>query len=314
MNIWDSVHRGLDKASKEAGRIARMQRLRFQLDKVARQITTQESALLHQVMDLFLSGQLTQSELLPLCHELMSLRQQSAQAQSELQILQSQGPQPPQSGQGDPQEIHAPATSSGEIAPTTYAPPPPASSTPLYPPFDATVPAIPPPPPPPGMDLQTLRSQETVMNTQFTGGTNDALTVSGQETMSMHEGGPGQQSEHEAANALVDQGQQSRGENGQRCPQCHAEALPGYYFCQNCGSALLSQGSYYPPTMRAGGSESFYHQSGQEETIFSPSTGDAGQERPDLSSSRHENEAPSFGVPPPPPPSNTISETKDGGH
>ncbi len=307
MNIWDSVHRGLDKASKEAGRIARMQRLRFQIDKAARQINTQESTLLHQVMDLFMAGQLTQGELLPLCHELISLRQQVAQAQSELQVLQSQGPQPSQPGQ----EINALTTSSGEIAPTMYAPPPSASTTPSYQPFDATVSAIPPPPPPPGMDLQTLYSQETAMNTFSRGNAPDAPTISAQETMLMHEGGPGQQTGNEETSALANRNQQSNIESGQRCPQCHAEALPGYYFCQNCGSALLPQESYYPPTLRASGSESFY-QSGQE-TIFSSSTGDAGLERPDLSSSRDENEAPPYSAPPPPPP-NTAPETKDGGH
>jgi hypothetical protein len=307
MNIWDSVHRGLDKASKEAGRIARMQRLRFQIDKAARQINTQESTLLHQVMDLFMAGQLTQGELLPLCHELMSLRQQVAQAQSELQVLQSQGPQPSQPGQ----EIHAPTASSEEIAPTTYAPPPSAPSVPSYQPFDATVPAIPPPPPPPGMDLQTLYPQETSMNTFSGGNATDAPTISAQETMLIHEGGPGQQSGHEVASASMNKNQQLGIESGQRCPQCHAEALPGYYFCQNCGSSLLPQESYYPPTIRTSGSESFYP-SGQE-TIFSSSTGDAGLERPDLSSSRHEHEAPPYSIPPPPPP-NTASETKDGGH
>ncbi len=293
MNIWDSVHRGLDKASKEAGRIARMQRLRFQIDKAARQINTQEGTLLHQVMDLFMAGQLTQGELLPLCHEIMSLQQQLAQAQSELQVLQSQGPQPSQPGQ----EINAPTTSSGEIAPTMYAPPPSTSSTPPYQPFDASVPAIPPPPPPPGMDLQTLYSQEATMNTFSGRNATDAPTISAQETMLMHEGGSGQQPGNEAARASVDKNQQSGIESGQRCPQCHAEVLPGYYFCQNCGSALLPQESYYPPTIRASGSESFYQ---------------SGQERSDLPSSRQENEAPPYSAPPPPP--NTASETKDGGH
>jgi hypothetical protein len=288
MNIWDSVHKGLDKASKEAGRIARMQRLRFQLDKVARQLHTQESTLLHQVMDLFMAGQLTQGELLPLCHELMSLQQQLVQAQSELQMLQSQGPQPPQSGQAGLQELNAPATPGGEIAPTMYAPPPP---------FDATVPAV--PPPPPGMDLQTPHSQETVMNTVSAANAMDASTISSQETMFMHQGEFSQRPGDEAAGASIEKGQQSGGESRQHCPQCHVEVLPGYYFCQNCGSALLPAEGYYPPTLRASGSESFY-QSGQE-TVFSPSPEET------------EREATPNCVPPPPS-STTGSETKDGGH
>ena len=309
MNIWDSVHRSLDKASREAGRIARMQRLRSQLDKVTRQINTQEGALLHQVMDLFMSGQLTQSELLPLCREIASLRQQLTQAQSELQILHSQGPQSPQPDQVGSQGGNAPPTMGGEIAPTTYAVPPYSASTAYpYQPFDTTVPAI--PPPPPGMDLQTLYSQETITNT-LPGAADNALTISAQETMLVREGRPIQQPGNEAS-ASVDEGPEQRVESRQRCPQCNAEASPGYYFCQNCGSALLPQQSDYQPTVRASGSTPFYQQ-GQETILPSSTIGNDRSQRTDLSPASNKEEATTYSVPPPPPP-NTASETKDGGH
>ena len=313
MNIWDSVHRSLDKASKEAGRIARMQRLRSQLDKVARQINTQEGALLHQVMDLFASGRLTQAELLPICHELMSLQQQLSQAQSELQTLQSQVQQTPQAGQ----DINAPATMAGEIAPTTYAPPP---SAPIYQPFDATMPAILPPPPPP--ESQTLHSQETVMNTIPVGSAGDAFTISAQETVRARD---------EAYDAGRDEmpaseGQREGSENRRRCPQCNTEALPGYYFCQNCGSALLPQDSNYQPTVRASGA---FYQPGQE-TILPSSRSEhdeSYQAGSSLSSNKgdatvydayNEHSEPNAYSAPPPPPSNSgpavkDSELKDGG-
>ncbi|GAC1372859.1 MAG: hypothetical protein NVS2B12_31530 [Ktedonobacteraceae bacterium] len=238
MNIWDSVHRGLDKASKEAARIARGQRLRAQIDKASRQINTQESALLHQVMDLFTSGRLIQGELLPLCHELMSLQQQLSQAQSELQTLQSQGPLPPLPGQtaiqGDmntQQTTLAPLTGAS-ISPG-YTPPPPPST---YPPVDATLPAIPPPPPPPsGENWQTLHSQETMMNTILENPVESTLTVSEQKTIITPEGG-------------TPQGDVS---SKPHCPQCGIETLPGHSFCQNCGAALTPQGSDYQPTIRA---------------------------------------------------------------
>ncbi len=301
MNIWDSVHRSLDKASKEAGRIARMQRLRSQLDKVARQINNQESALLHQVMDLFASGRLTQGELLPLCHELMSLQQQLSQAQSELQTLQSQVQQIPQPGQ----ETNAAAILAGEIAPTTYASPP---STPTYQPFDATLPEILPPPPPP--ESQTLHSQETVMNTLPVGTGGDTFTISAQETIRAHDEVPAEQPGMGRNETPASEGI----ENKRRCPQCNMEALPGYYFCQNCGSSLLPQESNYQPTVRASGS---FYQPGQETILPSSGSGNEESYMASLSSNKGDatvydahSEYDAYNMPPPPPP-NTQSEAKD---
>src|SRR5579859_2363353 len=100
MNIWDSVHRGLEKASHEASRIARTQRLRSTIDGLNRQITTQQGSLLTRAMELFSTGRLTQSELLPLCQEMANLQQQLAQAHHELKQLQAQAPATP--GQNAP--------------------------------------------------------------------------------------------------------------------------------------------------------------------------------------------------------------------
>ena len=93
MPLWDSVQRSLEKASQEAARIARTQRLRSIIDGLSRQINTQNNAIVNKAMDLFVSGQLTQSELLPLCQEMMNLHQQLNQAQNELKQLQAQANQ-----------------------------------------------------------------------------------------------------------------------------------------------------------------------------------------------------------------------------
>ncbi len=93
MNLWDSVHRGLEKASNEAGRIARAQRARVAIDKLGRQISEQEAGLLNTTMQLFGANMLTQPELLPLCQDIIQLRQQLNQLQQELQQLQAQNPQ-----------------------------------------------------------------------------------------------------------------------------------------------------------------------------------------------------------------------------
>ncbi len=144
MNIWDSVQRGLEKATYEATRRARTQRLRSTIDNLTQQVHTQEDDLIIRTMEIFAAGQLTQSELLPLCQNLVHLQQQLEQAQQELNVVQSQG------------QTQAPPTTPGN-APTL-----PAYTTPpaTYQPYDQTVPA-PPPPPPPGMTA--LSSFNTVM-------------------------------------------------------------------------------------------------------------------------------------------------------
>ncbi len=157
MNIWDSVHRSLEKASQEAARIAKTQRLRFTIDALSRQINTHNSTLVSKVMELFTAGQLTQSELLPLCQELNNLQQQVEQANNELRLLQNQGPQSTPAN---------PYTGPGETAPTMYAPPPPPSDYQQY--EHNTIAAPPPPPPPPGGEPLTTSAIETVaMDTEY---------------------------------------------------------------------------------------------------------------------------------------------------
>lgn len=142
MNIWDSVQRGLEKATLEATRRARTLRLRSTIDNLTQQIHTQEDDLLVKTMEIFSAGQLTQSELLPLCQELLHLQQQLDQAQHELNMVQSQN------------QTQFPPTASG-MTPTV-----PAYTTPPsdYQPYDQTVPAPPPPP-----EVSPLSSFNTVI-------------------------------------------------------------------------------------------------------------------------------------------------------
>jgi hypothetical protein len=158
MNIWDSVQRSLEKATQEATRIARTQRLRSTIDGLTRQIHTQEDDLIVRAMDVFSAGQLIQSELIPICQELTRLQQQLEQTRQELAQIQSQGIQPPASGT-IAQSPASPYSSGADLPPTVDAPPPP----PEYRPF-ATMP-VPPPPPPPGVDPITLSSFDTVRGT-----------------------------------------------------------------------------------------------------------------------------------------------------
>src|SRR5207248_1390942 len=63
MPLWDSVQRSLEKASQEAARIAKTQRLRSIIDGLNRQINTQHSSIVNKAMDMFVSGQLTTAQL-----------------------------------------------------------------------------------------------------------------------------------------------------------------------------------------------------------------------------------------------------------
>ncbi len=223
MNIWDSVHRGLEKASHEAGRIARTQRLRSTADRLARQINEQEGSLLGKTMELFTNGALIQNELAPICQELINLHQQLTQAQAELQQLNNQAPNP-QAATG-PQEIQntyppqlpmGTYPPPGESAPTVYAPPPPPGFQPY---IDRTEP-IPVPPPPPGVEPLTISARETIL---MPGNTPPPP--------------PGFESE-------------------QKCSQCGTTALEGNLFCHNCGTPLRPGEASHQPTVRAGMSSS----------------------------------------------------------
>ncbi len=136
MNIWDSVQRGLEKATHEAARIAKAQRLRATLEGLSKQIETQQGA----IMELFRNGQLTQNELLVLCQALQTSQQQFAQAQNELKLIQNQSNAGTQVAQPN--------------ATVAYTQPP-------YQPYDSTLPALV-PPPPPGVEVLTVSSLETM--------------------------------------------------------------------------------------------------------------------------------------------------------
>jgi len=168
MNIWDSVHRGLEKASNEAGRIAKAQRLRSSIDKLGRQVGERETALVNTIMHIFNTGGLVQTELQPLCQELVQLRQQIAQIHMELQQMNTQ---PPQVGAGFP------GSQTGGLyneTPTVFPPDHPyadSSTSPSTapPPPGMTHMSIPPPPPGfqgPGPNFQeTQMAQQSVITT-----------------------------------------------------------------------------------------------------------------------------------------------------
>jgi hypothetical protein len=157
MNLWDSVHRGLDKASKEAARIARTQKLRSTIDGLGRQINSQHDTLINMVMNLFISGNLQQHELLPICQEIVNLQQQLNQTQNELYQVQ-QG----QAASGSPDLHNMPPQSEIPVPPTAAATPGSAYAE-ATPPPDYQSYSTATPPPPPGVEPSTISSLDTVI-------------------------------------------------------------------------------------------------------------------------------------------------------
>lgn len=220
MPLWDSVQRSLEKASQEAARIAKTQRLRSTIDGLSRQVNTQQTTIFTRTMDLFIAGQLTQSELLPLCQEMVQLQQQLNQAQFELKQLQTS------QAQGQPNQ-YAPTTEAGSgPAPmpypptaedqlqTGYAPPLPEYQSYLDSTQEAAV-----PPPPPGFESLTVSAMETVMMTPA-----DASPAA----------------------------------DKQFCLVCHTELPPNIAFCHSCGAPVQNANSSHLPTVRAGNVEGIH--------------------------------------------------------
>ncbi|HCI80729.1 MAG TPA: hypothetical protein DHW02_13680 [Ktedonobacter sp.] len=218
MNIWDSVHRGLEKASQEAARIAKIQRLRSTMDTLVQQLNTQQGLVITKAMDLYLSGQLPPGGLLTACQQLESTHQRVNQLQNELNQLQSQqnmstgnqGNQGTQRGQGTPsgtQDAQATQLINPD-APSSYAPPPPG-----YQPYDSAVPPLV-PPPPPRIDVQSGQSGQST------------------DTAGMISPPP-----------LVERN---------HCPVCHIALIPGNAFCHNCGTPVAFAADAQQLTVRSG--------------------------------------------------------------
>ncbi len=240
MNLWDSVQRGLEKASQEAARKARTQRLRSIIDGLTRHINSQQTALISKTMELYASGQLTQSELLPICQTLAELQQQMQQAQNELKQLQSNAPVPPP----PPQLQGGTAPQSGEtvLYPVTGET---VITGPYAPPFDYQPYADAGPltaPPPPDMESFTSSEMETVIAP------------------------PPPPDIPAAPPALAG----SAMDAPRYCPVCQAELNPSYAFCHNCGT-LIQHNLAQMPTMRAGadaeGAGQVNTQTSEQETV-----------------------------------------------
>ncbi len=237
MNLWDSVHRGLEKASQEAARLARTQRLRANIDGLMRHINTQHTMLIGKTMELYTNGQLTQSELLPICQALVELQQQVQQAQNELKQLQVNLPaqQTPPLAPGTAPQTGAtmPYPAPGEPGTGPYPPSPDYQSYVDVGPITA-------PPPPPGAEPFAVGEMETMM-----------APPPPPPPMGMPVPPPVPASAPAGMNAP------------RYCPVCQAELNPNHAFCHNCGTLVQDNVSSHMPTTRAS-AETAFAAEGQE--------------------------------------------------
>lgn len=129
MSFLESVQHGLEKASQEAARIAKIQHLHGVANDLAVKMNQESYDIINKVMELFQSGHLTQSELLPLCQQITTYQQQIAEVQAEIQKIQAEA---------HPQTSSAPGAA--PVYPPTGSPaaPPPPPSAPVSPPASST--------------------------------------------------------------------------------------------------------------------------------------------------------------------------------
>jgi hypothetical protein len=173
MGFLDSVQQGLEKASKGAGRLSKIQRLRSANNDLTFKASQHGQYLIAQTMDLYRAGHLLPGELAMTCEKMAAYQQQIAEVQAELLKLQGtteSGPVPgSQNGQAPASDasIYPPLSNESDAMTqmASIAPPPPpgyptypaspAANYPTYPPGQTVSAYTTAPPPPPDSYLST---------------------------------------------------------------------------------------------------------------------------------------------------------------
>ncbi len=153
MSFLESIQHGLEKASQEATRLAKIQHLHNVANDLNFKAAQQGQHLVAQAMEMYHNGLLAQGELTAICKQIADYQQQLKEVQEELQRLQQDGgdadqqtPQPPLPPAGYP--AYPPAAPSQPYTPGTVPPgypayPAPPAGYPAYP-APAGYPAYPP--------------------------------------------------------------------------------------------------------------------------------------------------------------------------
>jgi hypothetical protein len=89
VSFLESIQHGLEKASQEATRIAKIQHLHNVANDLTFKASQQGQSLVGKAMEMYHQGILAQGELTAICQQIASYEQQITEVQTELQKLQS---------------------------------------------------------------------------------------------------------------------------------------------------------------------------------------------------------------------------------
>lgn len=109
MSFLESVQHGIEKASQEAARLAKIQHLHGIINDLTNKTNQDNQNMIAKAMELFQDGHLTQAELQPFCQQIVTYQQQIAEVQAEIQKIH--------------EEAHAPEGSQAPAAPVAATPP-----------------------------------------------------------------------------------------------------------------------------------------------------------------------------------------------
>jgi hypothetical protein len=94
MSFLESVQHGIERASEEAARLAKIQHLHSVANDLNAKSNQENHELVAKAMELFQGGKLAQTELASFCQQITTYQQQIAEVQEEIKKIQAEGQQP----------------------------------------------------------------------------------------------------------------------------------------------------------------------------------------------------------------------------
>lgn len=137
MSFLESIQHGLEKASQEATRLARIQHLHNVTNDLNFKASQQGQNLVAKAMEMYHSGLLAQGELTAICKQIADYQQQLSEVQEELQRLHESADDADQQNIPTPPPPAYPPDAPGAVPPGYSPYPAPPAGYPAYPPQTA---------------------------------------------------------------------------------------------------------------------------------------------------------------------------------
>jgi hypothetical protein len=134
MSFLESVQHGIERASEEAARLAKIQHLHSVANDLNAKSNQENHELVAKAMELFQGGKLAQTELASFCQQITTYQQQIAEVQEEIKKIQAEGQQPAAAPQV-PAAGYPPYPAPPPGYPAYAAPGAPMAPPPGYPPY-----------------------------------------------------------------------------------------------------------------------------------------------------------------------------------